>query len=232
MDSIESNWKAAVPSGSFSEFSIAESGRIWSFTKPADTDSLLDKISEAKFDKDRFLPYWAEFWPASEVMFGYLASRAFAANARICDLGCGLGIISSLLGSRSIHVTAIDISPEACTYTAANASRYSSAVHAVCADWRTPFLKCSFDLIVAADVLYEEHCLDPVINFLVAHIPLHGKAIISDPCRKHWSRFKQQIVAKGFKQEKLYNDVVNDGKTTIEIIELAKTRRCSLGGIQ
>jgi 2-polyprenyl-3-methyl-5-hydroxy-6-metoxy-1,4-benzoquinol methylase len=205
-----------------SEFIISGNGERWAFIKPANPDSLLDSISEAQFKKDRFLPYWAELWPAAEVLFEYVAAKAFAANARICDLGCGLGIISAIMAARGNHVIAADISPKACEYARANILRYSRRACPACCDWRSPAFNEAFDIILAADVLYEQQCLEPVIDFLDGYAEKNGRAIIADPCRSQWETFKSRIITRCFAIEKLLQKSVNNGKTKIEIIELRK----------
>ena len=57
------------------KFSKKLSGIDLTFRYPEDPDSLLDLIPEELYEKDRFLPYWAEHWPASEALFSHIVEN-------------------------------------------------------------------------------------------------------------------------------------------------------------
>jgi SAM-dependent methyltransferase len=104
----------------YSDFSLCLDGRTFSFAKPACPDALLDLLSEQKFENDRFLPYWAELWPACECLFSFLSTFAIPARSTVCELGCGLGAISACLAAAGHRVISCDISHEACRYASHN----------------------------------------------------------------------------------------------------------------
>jgi SAM-dependent methyltransferase len=203
-----------------SQFTLCENGRSWNFVKPANPDAVLDAVPERLFDEQRFLPYWAELWPASEVLFSFLERRIFPRTHLICDLGCGLGVASACLIARGHSVVSLDISLDSCAYTRANTLRYAKRSCAVCASWHNPPFSRPFGLVVASDILYEDQCLDPVCRFLSLCLAPAGRALIADPCRPQWPVFKQKIEALGMSHRVAHRAVINGGKTTVEILEI------------
>jgi len=127
--------------------------------RPAEPEALLD---EDAFADDEFLPYWAELWPAGLALAGALP--ADLEGVRVVELGCGLGVPSLVAAARGARVTAVDWAADAVALLKENAARNDVAVEAVHADWRT--FDGSFDLALAADVLYEARNVVPLAGLL------------------------------------------------------------------
>jgi predicted nicotinamide N-methyase len=127
--------------------------------RPVAPDSLID---EEAFADDEFLPYWAELWPAALALANALPD---VEGLRVVELGCGLGVPSLVAAAKGAEVTATDWAPEAIELLRANAGRNDLVVHAEVRDWRAPWL-ARFDLALAADVLYEQRNVEPVLDRL------------------------------------------------------------------
>ncbi len=127
--------------------------------RPAEPEALLD---EDAFADDEFLPYWAELWPAGLALAGALP--ADLEGVRVVELGCGLGVPSLVAAARGARVTAVDWAADAVSLLKENAAHNDLAVEAVHADWRT--FDGSFDLALAADVLYEARNVVPLAGLL------------------------------------------------------------------
>jgi predicted nicotinamide N-methyase len=142
-----------------------------SLLRPVAPDELID---EAAFDRDEFLPYWAELWPAALALAEALPE---VTGLRVCELGCGLAVPSLVAAARGAEVTATDWAPEAIVLLHQNAARNGLAVHAEVRDWREPWTE-QFDLVLAADVLYERRNIEPVLTLLplLAPVALVGLA--------------------------------------------------------
>jgi len=131
-----------------------------SLLRPVAPDALID---EAAFDHDEFLPYWAELWPAATALAGALPERLD--GVRVVELGCGLGVPSLVAAARGAVVTATDWAGDAIELLARNAARNGLAVRAEARDWREPWAE-TFDLAIAADVLYEQRNVEPLVERL------------------------------------------------------------------
>lgn len=131
-----------------------------SLLRPAAPDALLD---EDAFAHDEFLPYWAELWPAATALAGALPDRLD--GLRVVELGCGLGVPSLVAAARGAVVTATDWAEDAVELLARNAARNGLDVRAEVRDWREPWPE-TFDLALAADVLYEHRNVEPLVTRL------------------------------------------------------------------
>ena len=119
-------------------------------------------IDEAAFEQDEFLPYWAELWPASLALAGALPD---VAGLRVVELGCGLGVPSLVAAARGAEVTATDWAVDAIHLLQENAARNELALRVEVRDWRDPWSE-RFDLVLAADVLYERRNIEPLLERL------------------------------------------------------------------
>lgn len=128
-----------------------------SLLRPAAPDALID---ENAFAHDEFLPYWAELWPAATALAGVLPPRL--EGVRVVELGCGLGVPSLVAAALGAVVTATDWAEDAVRLLARNAARNGLGVRAEVRDWREPWPE-TFDLALAADVLYEQRNVEPLV---------------------------------------------------------------------
>lgn len=101
--------------------------------------------------------YWALCWPSGVVLAQWLLSwRIDCRGKRVLDVGCGSGVVAvaaALAGAA--RVVACDIDADALLATRLNAE--SNAV-STCIEYSTDLfaLSESFDLVIVADVLYDE----------------------------------------------------------------------------
>ena len=132
--------------------------------RPTDPESLLD---DEAFADDEFLPYWAELWPA-----GLALARAMPpslAGMAVVELGCGLGVPSLVAAARGAGVTATDWAEDAIDLLRGNAERNGLMLQTRCTDWRQ--FVGSFDLVLAADVLYEARNVAPLVELVARLAP-------------------------------------------------------------
>jgi predicted nicotinamide N-methyase len=125
--------------------------------RPDSPDALID---EQAFAQDEFLPYWAELWPAATALAAALPD---VAGLRVVELGCGLGVPSLIAAARGARVTATDWAADAIELLRQNADRNGLVLQAEVRDWRESWQE-RFDLVLAADVLYERRNVEPLIE--------------------------------------------------------------------
>lgn len=204
---------------------ITSGKKSCAFARPANPDDVLDTMSDEQYEKDKFLPYWAQQWPACHPLFNFLSTNAASLvpyPGITCEIGCGLGIISAYLSRAETQIVATDLSFDACRYTAYNMKQNSSKQpQIVCSDWRSSPFKIKFDCILASDILYEQRWIAPVLNFLKGSLSNKGAAFIADPCRQWWQEFQATAVAQGFTLSLAWQEVINQGKTTVEVFKIS-----------
>lgn len=184
-------------------------------------DKLLDAISEEEFKKDERLPYWADIWPSAIALSEYvLENQKVFKGKKILELGCGLGLVGITVTAIGGDVLFTDYDPHALGFTQTNFKRnFSRPASVQLLDWRNPGHSESFDIILAADILYEKRWLGPVLNILDKKLTMHGIAYIADPDRtiareiysmierKNWHR--QSVLKRTQVYDKLHAVVIN-----------------------
>jgi 2-polyprenyl-3-methyl-5-hydroxy-6-metoxy-1,4-benzoquinol methylase len=168
---------------------------------PEDPDTLLDQITEQEyFENDERMPYFGTIWPSAESLVAQLLAGPRLDDARVLDLGCGLGVCGFAAASRGAHVTFMDWEPRALKIVAASALAQElplARFDLVAADWRKPPTLAPFDRILGADVLYEQRNAPAVAAFVAAHLAPGGEAWITDPKRPHAVSFPALAQAAG-----------------------------------
>lgn len=128
-------------------------GRTLALLRPPSADELID---EAAFAVDEFLPYWAELWPSGVALAAYVGGLDLR-GTRVLELGAGLGLPSLAAALRGADVLATDWAEDAVALLRANAERNGVRLRAEVARWDEPAAFGSgWDLVLAADVLYEQ----------------------------------------------------------------------------
>jgi predicted nicotinamide N-methyase len=159
---------------------------------PADADALID---EREFEeRDEFLPYWAEVWPSGVALAA--AVRELAPPTRVLELGCGLGLPSLVAALGGATVTAVDWAADAIELLRRNAGRVGAELEAVQASWAE--VTGTYDLVLAADVLYESRNVEPLLAALDRTVAPGGEAWIVDPGRAAAPAFFDAVPRYGF----------------------------------
>jgi predicted nicotinamide N-methyase len=154
-------------------------GRDLRLLRPRDSEALLD---EEAFEREEFLPYWAELWPSSVALARAIAGRSLR-GARTLELGCGLGLPSIAAALAGGRVLATDWSAEAIELTAANAERNGATLETLVCAWTAPeplLARAPWDLVLASDVLYERRNAELLVDLLPR---LTGEVWLADPGR-------------------------------------------------
>lgn len=171
------------------ESRIAIGDGVIELLHPASAEEL---ISEADFDIDERLPYWAEPWPSALVLAARL-SREEGARRTLLELGCGAGLVAAAAARASFRVTATDYYEDALRFARLNAARAGGgAIATRMVDWRRmPADLGRFDLVVASDVLYERPYALLVAQAIARTLSPSGRALVADPGRTATPEFLQ-----------------------------------------
>lgn len=154
-------------------------GRQLTLLRPPNADDLID---EEAFGDDEFLPYWAELWPSGTALAGVVGALELA-GARVVELGAGLGLPSLAAALRGADVLATDWAADAVALLRDNAARNGIVLEAAQVRWDEPRLLLEgapWDLVLLADVLYEQRNADRLLDLLPQ---LGGDVLIAEPGR-------------------------------------------------
>jgi predicted nicotinamide N-methyase len=142
-------------------------------------------IDEQDFDRDERLPYWAELWPSAVALTRHLCKRDLG-RERVIELGCGVGLSTILALAQGADVLATDHYEAALDFTAYNArANLDLEPEVSILDWREPAVEGigTFDLVLAADVLYERKNAVALADLVPQLLAPGGEAIFADPRR-------------------------------------------------
>jgi len=170
------------------EDSVELPGLSLSIVRPRSAEALLD---EEAFEREEFLPYWAEVWASGVVLASVVAERELS-GARVLELGCGLALPSLAAALRGASVLATDWSPDAIAVLELNAARNGVSLESALVSWSEPeplVAHAPWDLVLAADVLYERRNTEELLALLPR---LGGQVLLADPDRPHAKTFLER----------------------------------------
>ena len=131
-------------------------------------------------------PYWAVLWRSGVALAREVAG---VAGLRVVELGCGLGVPSLAAARGGAEALATDSAPEVLALVQQSARENGLRVDTAQVDWRTAdalIARGPFDLVLAADVLYEEDA----VPALLALLPRLGREVwLADPGRPACAAF-------------------------------------------
>ncbi len=127
-------------------------------------------------------PYWAVLW-RSGVALAEKLDRGGLRGRRVVELGCGLGVPSLAAARAGANVLATDIDPDALSLLEHNAQANDLELETAVIDWANPeplLARAPFDLVIAADLLYEDTAVDHLRSLMPKLAP---QALLADPGR-------------------------------------------------
>jgi predicted nicotinamide N-methyase len=189
---------------------------------PASADALID---EEDFDRNERLPYWAELWPSALALARHLHERDLSGR-RAVELGCGVGLPTVAALDRGARVLATDHYEAALDYAAHNARlNVGREPETALLDWRTPEIRGlgTFDLVFAADVLYERPNAEALADLVPRLLARDGEALFADPRRDTAPIFLEAMQESGFELD-TRGTAVEQGGREIKVL-LHRLRR-------
>jgi predicted nicotinamide N-methyase len=157
------------------------------------------------------VPYWSVLWRSGIALAGEL-DREQLRGKRLVELGCGLAVPSIAAARAGAHVLATDADPEAVELVARNAGLNGLEVEHAVADWTSDAAaeelaaRGPFDLVLAADVLYER----PTVARMLSLLPrLAPAAWLADPSRPTAMVFLEQARERGWTVDSARRGVID-----------------------
>jgi predicted nicotinamide N-methyase len=136
-------------------------------------------------------PYWAVLWRSGVALAGELDATALRGRS-VVELGCGLAVPSIAAARAGASVLATDACDEALALAERNAAANGVRIETAAVDWAEPrdlVGRGPFDLVLAADVLYERGSVARLLSLLPRLAP---EAWLADPGRPAAETFLEQ----------------------------------------
>ena len=136
-------------------------------------------------------PYWSVLWRSGVTLARELDGVALG-GLRVVELGCGLAVPSIAAARAGAAVLATDACAEALALAARNARANGVHIETATVDWAEPgdlVSTAPFDVVLAADVLYERASVAPLLSLLPRLAP---EVWLADPGRPAAAAFVEQ----------------------------------------
>ncbi len=172
---------------------------------PGNADQLLDHPStHSAFEADEYMPYWAELWPSAQMLGEALVAQSQQSDwphpCLALEIGCGVGLPGIVALSLGMRVIFSDYDATAVEFAARNATANGfNNFEKLPLDWRVPPSDLQVPLILAADVIYEERNIAPLVALIQQVLAPGGVCLLSDPDRSTRGGFCYALKQAGLK---------------------------------
>jgi predicted nicotinamide N-methyase len=154
--------------------------------RPENSDDMLDHpVIRAAFDRDEYMPYWADLWPSARMLAKAILAETWPAGLTALEVGCGLGLPGIAALARGLRVIFSDYDATAVRFAASNAriNGFEDFVERPF-DWRDPPADLRVDVLLASDLIYEARNVDPLIDLMLRVLVPGGLGLWTDQDRK------------------------------------------------
>lgn len=176
--------------------------RTVALTTAEDIEDLIERITSKQFMLDERLPYWAELWHSAVALGKFLHERPLLlAGKEVLDIGCGLGLEGIAAARYCKSITFADYDENALLAAEYNALLNGAAEAAEFSllDFREKPQR-TWPLIIAADIIYENRFIAPLLEFLHFAMPDDGMFIVAEPNRLVAEEFFASLERMGYVQ--------------------------------
>ena len=153
------------------------------------------------------VPYWSVLWRSGVALARELGGESLR-GLRVVELGCGLALPSIAAARAGAEMLATDGCAEALELVARNAEANGVELETAAVDWTEPgelLERAPFDLVLAADVLYERANVAVLLELLPRLAPT---AWLADPGRPAAGAFMEQARLRGWQADTSVRGVV------------------------
>jgi len=174
-------------------------------------DVLMGEVVEGDFQWE---PFWAQAWPSAVTLGQWMVSerpRTWAGR-RVLDLGCGVGVCGCLAASMGATVTLADYARPAVLFAAANVWPWRANAAARVVDWHHDRLGERFDVILGADIVYEQRNWDALQHFFLEHVAAGGELILTEPGRETGETFQTFLKLRGWELQVSVLKILDNGR--------------------
>ncbi|HWP67431.1 MAG TPA: methyltransferase [Candidatus Limnocylindria bacterium] len=142
-----------------------------------DLEAHVDRAALLAGDDPAEPPYWAHLWSGARV----LAEAVPAAAGRVVEIGCGLGLPGLVAAARGARVVLLDRDAAALAFVGESLRANGlAAAWPVRADFTRPPFGPTFDLVLAAEVVYDRAGFSALAAALAALAGPQGRILLTD----------------------------------------------------
>ncbi len=161
-----------------------------------------DDIAKNLGINDSVWPLFGIVWPSSMVLAHYI-NEYETEGKRVLEVGCGIALTSLFLSKKNIDISASDYHPEVGFFLQRNIQlNNGKAINYQRANWaeNTDTLG-RFDLIIGSDILYEDHHVQILADFIERHSQPICEVVVVDPGRGRKTKISIALERHGFQSK-------------------------------
>jgi 2-polyprenyl-3-methyl-5-hydroxy-6-metoxy-1,4-benzoquinol methylase len=138
------------------------------------------------------------------------------------ELGCGLGLPSLVAARRGWRTLAIDRAEAASTFLRASAQANGlTSLDVVVADATRPPVRERFDLVLAAEILYERAAFDAFAKTIAGLLGPTGRGLLTDASRIDTRTFYDSLTRAGLAWTATERRLREEGQpVTVRLVEV------------
>jgi len=199
-------------------------GESFILGRVTNTDELYDQLLAKGEDhvdvKDERIPYWAEIWPSSLGLATFILRHPdYFRGKTILELGAGLGIAGLAAAKVGGQVLLTDYMPDPLEVAAFIWQlNFGKPVQTQLLDWREPPSE-QWDVVIAADVMYEARAIEPVALALSKLVRPNGHAFVSEPGREVVKQWWLEMAKAGNAKKRLSVSATDGIRQNVTVYE-------------
>ena len=173
--------------------------RTYIIARPCHSDQLIDHPAvRSAFEADEYLPYWADLWPAAQMLGKAILRETWPAGTEALEIGCGLGLPGVVALSVGLRVTFSDYDPTALRFAADNARLNGCTdFKTLQLDWRNPPEDLQVPVLLASDLVYEQRNVNPLVALIAKVLSPGGVCLLTDEDRVPAAAMRDALSAYG-----------------------------------
>ena len=147
------------------------------FWRVADLERHVDRDALLRADDPPEPPYWAHCWSGARLLAAAIPPHA----GRVLELGCGLGL-PGIVAARG-GATVLFVDREAAPLSFVRESLRSNGLSAhgcLVGDATRPAWRTAFDVVLAAEILYDRAAFPALVDALAASLAPGGRVLLAD----------------------------------------------------
>jgi predicted nicotinamide N-methyase len=189
-----------------------------------DLERYVDRDALLRADAPAEPPYWAHCWSGAHV----LAARVPCAG-HVLEVGCGLGLPGITAAHRGASVVFVDREPAPLAFVRASlAVNDCTATGLVVADVRDLVFRRRFDVVLAAEFLYDRTAFTAIAKTFARLLAPDGYVLMTDGHRIDTSAFYDAATNAGLQVSRDDVRVMEEGfPVTVTIATLRRVSRAS-----
>ena len=188
----ETPWDALTP---LVRETVLVDGRGFVIERPGESAMVHNQVTA---NADGYLPTWTDLWPASRMLAKAVLREPWADGLTALELGCGLGLPGVAALSRGLRVIFSDRDLSALRFAKTNALLNGRTnFELLPLDWRYPPARLSVPVVLASDLVYERHHVEPLASLIARVLAPGGVCLLTDQDRPPAPYLREQLAVNG-----------------------------------